>query len=261
MTFTNFSPGFKRLRTTAFCIIMFLAFLDVSLLCVYISLNWDNVDTPTHSLLSVMTAVDAATPIVLLILLIRDFRPWLDMARVAGLLGMMQFGIAATFAYWYPQLKCSTSQSPDSQGLCGLANYLILLGSWIIPAFIVAYAGGLGYAMWRVSNQAPEMAQSNSILPILRPGYHSHESSTSSRGSEEARRKHISSITTTTRSSLQKTSPIIERDILPVLRPGYISGTASERSSRGSAEAQRKHISSIPTTSSNLSKPPPAFFV
>ncbi|KAJ7063189.1 hypothetical protein C8F01DRAFT_1131881 [Mycena amicta] len=203
-----FPPLFMRLRAIAFCLICILCFVWVSLLATYLFLNWDTTDS--LSLLSVMLCIDAATPIVLLILLILPFRPWLDAARLL-LLALAQFGIAGVFSHWFPRLQCP-NPTADGQAVCHLVNLGILLASWVVPALLVTYAGGLAYAMRaRKSPQIRDpMTERESILPVMRPGYvnsratsYSASERSTNRGSAEEQRKHISGIMTIRSSATQ----------------------------------------------------------
>ncbi|KAJ7470653.1 regulator of Vps4 activity in the MVB pathway-domain-containing protein [Mycena latifolia] len=92
-----------------------------------------------------MLLTDTLTLIMLLVLLILEFRAWLDAARMLFLM-LAHIGIAAAFAFWNPSFHCPTS-TPDSEGVCRLLNLYILVASWIIPVLLIIYAAGLALAM------------------------------------------------------------------------------------------------------------------
>jgi hypothetical protein len=62
----------------------------------------------TGPIVAVMLLTNTITLIMLLILLILQFRPWLDAARVLFLL-LAHTGVAGTFALWNPSFQCPTS--------------------------------------------------------------------------------------------------------------------------------------------------------
>jgi len=227
------SPAFLRIRAIAFSLIIGINLLWISLLCTYVYLEWDAADTAERPIIAVMLLTDTLTVIMLLILLILPFRPWLDGARFLFLL-IAHIGIAGAFAFWNPRFQCPTS-SADSEGVCRLLNVYILIASWVIPVFLVAYVSGLAYAMLRCSqHSASPMTERESILPVMRfetnsrVGSYSPYTQTAARG-----------------SSLSPTEKAFHR---------------------GSAEEQRKHISGMWSGGSSLShnsltKMPPAAFL
>jgi len=210
------SPLFLKIRAIAFSLILCISLLWVTLLCVYMYLEWDVIDSDERLIIAVMLLMNTLTMIMLLILLILPFRAWLDAARFLFLL-LAHIGIASTFAFWSPQFHCPTS-TPDLEGVCRLLNLYILVASWVIPVLLVIYSSGLALVMVRSSRQSntPTMER-ESILPMMRPGdsrgvfsYSPSVAQVVDGSSAEEKRKHISSLSSRTNSvpnSLTKLPP------------------------------------------------------
>ncbi|KAJ7710026.1 hypothetical protein B0H17DRAFT_1030322 [Mycena rosella] len=215
------SPSFLKIRAIAFSLINLFSLLWIVLLSVYMFYEWDTSDPAERPIVAVMLLTDTLTLVMLLILLILPFRPWLDAARFLFLM-LAHIGIAGAFAFWNPSFHCPTA-TPDSEGVCRLLNLYILVASWIIPVLLIMYAAGLALAMVRSSphNNLPPLER-DSILPMMLPtsagGSHVLSYSYSSekapdRGlTSEERRKHISEVSSRTNtgsvpSSLTKLPP------------------------------------------------------
>ncbi|KAJ6504197.1 hypothetical protein C8R47DRAFT_1104672 [Mycena vitilis] len=242
------SPIFLRARAIAFSLIMLASLVWIVVLCVYMFLEWDISDPAERPIIAVMLLTNTITLIMLLVLLILPFRPWLDAARFLFLM-MAHMGVAGAFAFWNPRFHCITS-SADAEGVCRLLNMYILLASWIIPVLLIIYVAGLAYAMKRSAGQeplTPPMLERESILPMMRPG-NSRLASYSSASTAEEHRKHISGFSGLSRQTHNSV-------------PNSLARYAP-------AEIQRKHISGLPASSrthnsvpNSLTKLPPAFFV
>jgi len=227
-----YSSAFLRIRAIAFSLIIVINLLWISLLCTYAYLEWDAVDTAERPIIAVMLLTDTLTVIMLLILLILPFRPWLDGARFLFLL-IAHIGIAGAFAFWNPRFQCPTS-SADAEGVCRLLNVYILIASWIVPVFLMAYVSGLAYAMVRYpQHNASPMMERESILPVMRIEPNSR----------------VGSYTQTAAH-------------------GSLLSPTEKAFHRGSAEEQRKHISGMWSGSgrsslshNSLTKMPPAAFL
>jgi len=175
------SPVFQRARAIAFSCISFTSLLWIILLCLEIFWHWDLSDHSERSLILVMLLTNTTTVIMLPVLILLPFRPWLDAVRFMFLL-VAHIGTAAVFAYWNPKFGCPT-QIPDQEGLCKLLHMYILIGSWVNPALLMAYAFGLALMVYRRSRQDTIMVQSKtnlkndeesrirrqSILPVMQP--------------------------------------------------------------------------------------------
>ncbi|KAF7304809.1 hypothetical protein MKEN_01195000 [Mycena kentingensis (nom. inval.)] len=197
---------FLRLRAIAFSTLILACLVWCTLVSVFLFLKWDTTDSNQRSLLAVMLAIHAATPVVLLCLLVLRFRSYLDMARIVLLISL-HLGTAALFSYWLSSFKCPT-RTPDEQAVCRLFGLYILLASWVVPAILLAYAAGLGYFMGLQRRAPPPaMLERESILPVMRPGYSratsysSQPDTRSKRGSAEEQRKHISGLSSQTSAS------------------------------------------------------------
>ncbi|KAK7043591.1 hypothetical protein VNI00_008202 [Paramarasmius palmivorus] len=128
-------------------LIALIGFAWAVLLCVDLYLQWDGLDRPGKSFTIVMLILDTLTIFMVLILLALPFRPWLDAARCLFLF-VTHVGLAIAFARWSPTMTCPTATA-DEEGSCRLANFYILLASWVIPALVIVYAGGLGLMLYR----------------------------------------------------------------------------------------------------------------
>ncbi|ESK96843.1 hypothetical protein Moror_6421 [Moniliophthora roreri MCA 2997] len=143
----TYSPVFLKARMVAFSTMALIGFAWVVLLCVDLYLQWDGLDRPGKSFTVVMLVLDTLTIFMVLILLALPFRPWLDAARCLFLL-VTHVGLAIAFARWSPGMACPT-QTPDEEGSCRLANFYILMASWVIPILVIVYAAGLGLMLYR----------------------------------------------------------------------------------------------------------------
>ncbi|KXN82514.1 hypothetical protein AN958_02365 [Leucoagaricus sp. SymC.cos] len=126
------SPIFMRMRTIAFSCVNLVSFLWIILYSVVIFSQWDFMNRSERSLVTVMLLANILTLVILLVLLLLEFRVWLDVARTFFIL-VAQIGTAGAFAYWRPQFHCE-DKIGDQQGVCDIIALYILIGSWIIPA-------------------------------------------------------------------------------------------------------------------------------
>ncbi|KAJ7632506.1 hypothetical protein FB45DRAFT_912630 [Roridomyces roridus] len=184
------SPLFLKIRAISFSLILCISLLWITLLCVFVYLQWDSTDSHERVLVVLMLITHSLTMITLLVLLIIPFHPWLDGARMFFLV-VTHACIAGAFAFWNPKLQCPTS-TPDSQGLCLLLNMYILIASWIVPVLLLVYSSGLALAVYRSrrGENEPVMMERDSILPIMPP----RQSSNLSVSSAEEKRRHISGL-------------------------------------------------------------------
>ncbi|KAJ3726084.1 hypothetical protein EV361DRAFT_880031 [Lentinula raphanica] len=180
----EYPPVFLKSRAIIFSLISLTSFIWVIVLCVDLFIQWTKLGTPEKSFLVVMLLSNTLTLILLLVLLILPFRPWLDGARLMLLL-VMHIGIATAFVLWDNKFTCPT-KTVDEEGVCRLLNMYILIANWIIPATLVAYAVGLSMMLYRRKSKAvmPDLESSkshqheshNSILPMMVPEDSRHTS-------------------------------------------------------------------------------------
>ncbi|KIJ59200.1 hypothetical protein HYDPIDRAFT_33430 [Hydnomerulius pinastri MD-312] len=142
-------PIFFKVRAVTFTCIIILSFLWLVLLSVEIFTRWDISDRTSRSLMTVFMLTNTTTIIMLPILLLVEFRVWLDAARVFLLL-VAQIGSAAAFTYWNPQIQCP-DQTADDIGVCKLINVYTMMGCWIIPALLVLYSTYFAIMVYRQS--------------------------------------------------------------------------------------------------------------
>ncbi|KAK7467041.1 hypothetical protein VKT23_004103 [Stygiomarasmius scandens] len=142
-----YPPLFLKLRNVAFSIISGLATLWIVLLCCYVFTQWGGMDHLEKPFVFIMILNYTLTVIMLLVLIILPFRPWLDGARMFLLL-ITHIGLAILYVCWNSRFSCP-NQTPDQQGTCRLLNIYILLASWVIPLCLVAYSAGLAFMVYR----------------------------------------------------------------------------------------------------------------
>ncbi|TFK29829.1 hypothetical protein FA15DRAFT_663104 [Coprinopsis marcescibilis] len=140
----QYPPVFLRCRSIAFGLICFLSFLWAILLCVVAFLQWQILDQPQQSFLLVMLTIHTLTIIVLMFLLVKNFRAWLDGARCLLAL-IVHIGVASAFAYSSPTFRCSQSDK-----LCSARVFTILATSWLIPVLLIVYAICLSVVSYRL---------------------------------------------------------------------------------------------------------------
>ncbi|KAH9484207.1 hypothetical protein JR316_0003687 [Psilocybe cubensis] len=143
------SAFFLRARAISFSCIMFLGLLWIIIHSLCLFAQWDVMDHFERSLIFIMLLVNTATLIMLPILLINEFRPWLDATRCLFLI-LCHFGMAIFFAVKKSSFQCIYS-NPDQDAVCDLIILYISVTSWFIPVLVVGYSCGLAYLVYRVS--------------------------------------------------------------------------------------------------------------
>jgi len=136
-----------KARIVAFSCILLTSLLWALLLCLFAFFRWDVSSSLERSLVVIMLCTNAITVVVVPLLLLLQFRVWLDIARLLFLL-VLHIGSASAFAYCNTYFTC-INQSPDQAGICALINIYILLASWVVPVLLLLYAAGLGYMLYR----------------------------------------------------------------------------------------------------------------
>lgn len=164
---------FLLIRTIAFSLIMFLCFLWIILLTVVLFAQWDVMNRTERSLIFVILAVDSMTIIILPILLLRPFRPWLDAARFCFLI-ILHTGVTGLFTYKSHEFQCSSAQSV---AICNFIVMYIIVASWLLTACIIGYACGLAVLFWRLSRAPlaplvdPESLKQTKTHRVVRTGH------------------------------------------------------------------------------------------
>ncbi|KAF5391268.1 hypothetical protein D9757_001986 [Collybiopsis confluens] len=163
---------FLRARAIIFCLISLICFAWVVVLCVDLFIQWSVLGTSEKSFLFLMLASNTLTSILLLVLLILQFRPWLDGARLMLLL-VTHVGIASGFVIWNSKFT-----SADEEGVCWLLNMYILIANWVTPFLLVVYSLGLAIMVYRrrkIKAATTDLESSKfrasyqSVLPIMNP--------------------------------------------------------------------------------------------
>jgi len=150
------SPTFLKWRACAFACVSFVSLLWIILLCIIVFVRWGLLDRPEKAFISVLLITNTINIIMLPILILREFRPWLDAARLLFLLSA-NIGIASFFTYWNPKFQCP-EQTADSEGVCQLINMYILLANWVNPGLLITYSCCLAFLVWWRSRHPPLIA-------------------------------------------------------------------------------------------------------
>jgi len=145
---------FLLVRSIAFSFITFLCFLWSILFSIALYSQWEVMNHTERSLIFTILVVDSITIIMLPILLLRHFRPWLDAARFV-LLIILHTGVAGLFTYKSHEFQCSSAQNVDKVALCNLIVLNVIIFSWLVAALIIGYACGLGVLYRRLSRIPP----------------------------------------------------------------------------------------------------------
>ncbi|KAF8201671.1 hypothetical protein BJ912DRAFT_946102 [Pholiota molesta] len=132
--------------------IIFLSFLWIILICIVMFAQWDVLNHIERQLFDlIMLFINTVTVIMLPILLLQPFRPWLDGARVFFLI-MMHFGVALFFALKTPSFGCfSSTQNLGQEALCTTIIVFVNVFSWAIPLLVFIYGCGLALFVHRHS--------------------------------------------------------------------------------------------------------------
>ncbi|KAM5531029.1 hypothetical protein V8D89_015301 [Ganoderma adspersum] len=171
MTHMALSAGVRLVRAWVFAVTTFVSFLWVILLCVEISVLYDQSDPAQMNLVGILIFINAVTAVMLPLLAILPFRPWLDAARLLFLL-LVHIGTALLFTLWDPTFSCPSE--PSQFTVCHSVNIAILVCSWVVPTFLVWYAAFLAVS-WRLWHEdqkqllAEEPEKRLSELPMMLP--------------------------------------------------------------------------------------------
>ncbi|KAI0318927.1 hypothetical protein OF83DRAFT_1112945 [Amylostereum chailletii] len=147
------SKLFLKGRTIAFAVVTLVCFVWVILFSVFLSLRWEISNQTERSFVALFMTVDVITMIMLPILILREFRPWLDALRLTLLL-LCHIGLAVAFCFQFQQITC-LDKSLDGPGVCQLFNVYIVMASWVVPALLLIYAGCLGAYHWHYTHHPP----------------------------------------------------------------------------------------------------------
>jgi len=172
-------PTFLKARVVAFSCILFTSLLWVVLLSVVAFWRWDLTPSLERSLIIILLCTNLVTMITVPLLLLLQFRVWLDVARLLFLL-VAHVGSAAAFAYCNSFFTCP-NQTTDQEGACRFVNMCILLACWVNPFWLFCYAAGLSYLLYCRSSQPTQSLQFEKVedeeaslgrvatLPIIQP--------------------------------------------------------------------------------------------
>jgi hypothetical protein len=105
----DYSPAFLKIRAIGLGLISFLSLLAIILFCIQIFAQWDTTVSSERYMIILMLLTHTVTVIMLPILILVSFRPWLDAIRFLFLL-VVHISTDTTFTYWFPRYAC-----PDSE--------------------------------------------------------------------------------------------------------------------------------------------------
>ncbi|KAH9901102.1 hypothetical protein C8Q73DRAFT_230294 [Cubamyces lactineus] len=161
--------GFHKVRAITFAVMITLSLLWTVLLSVEIFLLDAQSDPSQRNFVGVFIFIDALTVILLPALLLVQFRPWLDAARLLFLL-LAHFGVVILFTAWNSTFACPTSSSMEYDR-CRSVNLAILICGWSIPSILVWYSAFLAVMYyWRRGHPVPEGEDKRlSDLPMMLP--------------------------------------------------------------------------------------------
>ncbi|KAF9053204.1 regulator of Vps4 activity in the MVB pathway-domain-containing protein [Panaeolus papilionaceus] len=150
------APRFMRARTLAFSLIAFFAFLWIVIISVMLFAQWDSVDRHQRPFMVMLLLLDSVTLVMIPILIIQDFRPWLDAARFLFLI-LLHGGLAITFAVQSKGFACPpVASSVDQQAICDLMILALQVMNWVIPVLALIYASVITLYLYK-----PERFMSN----------------------------------------------------------------------------------------------------
>ncbi|KAK0210641.1 hypothetical protein DFS33DRAFT_1378626 [Desarmillaria ectypa] len=146
MTNMDYSPAFLKIRAIGLGLISFLSLLAIILFCIQIFMQWDTTVSSERYMIILMLLTHTVTVIMLPILILVSFRPWLDAIRFLFLLAI-HISTDTTFTYWFPRYVCPANAMQREQ--CRLFNIYILALSWIVTAHVIIYVIGLIVFVYR----------------------------------------------------------------------------------------------------------------
>lgn len=156
----DYSPAFLKIRAIGLGLISFLSLLAIILFCIQIFVQWDTTVSSERYMIILMLLTHTVTVIMLPILILVSFRPWLDAIRFLFLL-VVHISTDTTFTYWFPRYACPEDATQREQ--CRLFNIYILVLSWIITAHVIIYVIGLSVFVYRTRASAANLSKVNLI--------------------------------------------------------------------------------------------------
>ncbi|KAK0483514.1 hypothetical protein IW261DRAFT_1463672 [Armillaria novae-zelandiae] len=156
----DYSPAFLKIRAIGLGLISFLSLLAIILFCIQIFVQWDTTASSERYMIILMLLTHTVTVIMLPILILVSFRPWLDAIRFLFLL-VVHISTDTTFTYWFPRYACPENATQREQ--CRLFNIYILVLSWIVTAHVIIYVIGLSVFVYRTQTSAANPSKVNLI--------------------------------------------------------------------------------------------------
>ncbi|KAI0673047.1 hypothetical protein C8Q78DRAFT_1123016 [Trametes maxima] len=165
----DFGRGFFRVRAAVFGVMMLVSLLWTILLSVEVFLLYDKSDASQRNFVGVLIFINALTAMLLPALLIVQFRPWLDAARLLFLI-LAHFGVGGLFTAWQSSFKCPTESNAEHDR-CRSINLAIMICSWVVPALLTWYSAFLAVMYyWRRDHPKPANVEKHlSDLPMMLP--------------------------------------------------------------------------------------------
>lgn len=244
----DYSPAFLKIRAIGLGLILFLSLLAVILFCIQIFVQWDTTVSSERYMIILMLLTHTVTAIMLPILILVSFRPWLDAIRFLFLL-VIHISTDTTFTYWFPRYACPANATQRKQ--CRLFNIYILVLSWIVTAHLIIYVIGLSVFVYRTRASADNLSGAEMIDEEARRDSTTHSMSES----------RLQSSTTTKGPRISIPSPTLTRMSQQEVHRPWSSSTMYPRGVRistqnmagTSGEGYRPKSSSIHVTASRAS--------
>ncbi|KAI6035839.1 hypothetical protein EDC04DRAFT_3142144 [Pisolithus marmoratus] len=155
-------PMFFTIHAIAFTLIVFLALIWLILVSVEIFTCWSISDSTSQSLMFFLMLTNAVTIFIPPVLLILEFRIWLD-ATCHLLIFVLQTGAATAFMCWSPQIQYP-DETADNMGICKLLNAYTVMAYWIIPVISLLYSIYFAVVLYMQSH-IPVTVDSPKIVP------------------------------------------------------------------------------------------------
>ncbi|KAJ3726134.1 hypothetical protein C8R42DRAFT_428526 [Lentinula raphanica] len=130
---------FKAVRAFIFAICMLLSIGCATILSIFLLRQWNDFDLISRIIVIVLTVVHSLGAILLYLMIIVQFKVWLDAARVSIFLVFVLCG-ALLMTLGRAKLPCSSSGIEDS---CTQSTLFVVLSSFVISGLLIIYSVAL----------------------------------------------------------------------------------------------------------------------
>ncbi|TFK42682.1 hypothetical protein BDQ12DRAFT_676621 [Crucibulum laeve] len=219
-------PIFRKFRVVVFVLSTFLAMAWTVIYAVLLMREWNVYTGAQRAIIITLLAIDGISTILLYLMTIVQFRPWLDGARIAFLV-LFQVGGTVTFALFRTTFPCDRL---GSQQDCQLVTSIAIFGGWSLSALLLIYALSLA-VMVHIPLPTPavhpeSIITENSTVRAEKGGHSSNSSVASDSWllKRDEKRHSLNSVYSQ-RSFIETYVPPPSRNMTPALRsPSITSG-------------------------------------